>query len=201
VDKELVWMDLDGVLANIDKPILDIYNAEHGTSFVEEDIKHWSFQDIFPTRASFYAFFGAHASQIYADAVPYGPYPGETMGSKEFLAAVEALMAKHTSTHFMILFSSFVNPTDAALKMSFLREWYSAKHAKQLLCGHSKAQLFQRGNIVIDDGPKNLVVAREVGAVPIGLKRPWNTPKSNPAWDGPRYTFEEALRRLEEALG
>ncbi len=63
-----------------------------------------------------------------------------------------------------------------------------------------KTYLFRKGDIVIDDSPSILNFAKDIGAIPICIDRPWNKESSNPSWNGERYNYNQAINKIVQVM-
>jgi len=187
-----VIMDLDGVLQDLEIVMLQILNKERGTNYELKDGPNWNLFPLFKDREEFVAFFRAHRDEILGTAPAYD-------GAKEFFERVEAL-AKEFNYEF-VFFSNLLDYSDASIKFQHTLELFGKRIAALLKVGMDKSTMFDKGDFVIDDSPKNLERARNAMAFPICIARPWNQQSSNPSWEGKRFlNFEAAYREISRVM-
>jgi len=186
-----IVMDLDGVLLNIDQAIIDIVNAERGTTFVFDDIRGWGHIPIFSGTKEFKEFFMFHP-EIFRSSLPHE-------GAREFVQASLELAREHKVP--FLFYSGVFCEWDFRLKNELVWKYFGDDLAKIFKVGFGdKRDVFVEGDIVIEDCTKNLETAKEVGGFPVCIARPWNDPKNLTPYHGERYDYEGALKKIKELL-
>lgn len=184
-------MDLDGVIQDLETIMVEIFNREHGTSFKKDDGPNWNMLPIFRDSDHFKEFFKKHRKEILLNAPLFE-------GAAEFFnQCYRMCLQAHWGFTF---FSALIDPVDFYLKHKHVNDVLGSEIAGLLKMGEHKKDLFRSGDIIVDDCPMNLIYAALVGAHPICIAQPWNQMISKPAWEGPRYDYLMAARRIQEIL-
>jgi 5'(3')-deoxyribonucleotidase len=183
-------MDLDGVLLNIVQVVLDTVNAERGTSFTLADVRGWGLATIFGEGVTFESFAHEHPD-LWRRAVLY-------LGAREFVRATLELAEKYGVPY--VFYSGLIRPEEFVPKHEFVRRELGEDLAAIFKAGFGKKELFVECDVVVDDGTANLRAAENVGAYPVCIARNWNDPAGDTGYDGERYDYEGALKRIEELL-
>jgi len=148
----------------------------------------WGLYPLFKTDKQFKDWFRCHNEEVLMRARPF-------RNADWFLRELECI-CRLEGWQF-IFFSSVMTPDDYIYKYERCKQQFGDHFADLLKVGRKKTDLFKAGDIVIDDYPKNLGIAHQVGAYPVCIKRPHNSKISRPAWTGYRYTYSRAIRRID----
>jgi 5'(3')-deoxyribonucleotidase len=146
-------VDIDEVLRRIIPEIIKIYNAEHKTKIIEEDIKEWYLHKTFPMIKNDEEFFRKHAHQIFLKAKPE-------------VHAIDLLNELYSNNNIILASSQFTgleNLTDLWLEKNKIK-------FDDLIYTRDKSKI--KGDIMIDDGVHNLISSSCTHT--ICMARPWN---------------------------
>ena len=155
-----IAVDLDGIVADLHKAWLDLYNAEHGHGTVVEDLKHWDM----------------HANvQIGQEIYKYLEHPGLYLGLQPLPGALDSLAELHDEGHQIhIISAASKSEQTAADKLVWCREHLPFVRRQFLTISHQKHRFVS--DVFIDDSPNNIRqhARDQPGGVRLGIAWPYN---------------------------
>lgn len=137
--KESIAIDMDGVMANVEKHFVDWYNKNHGENFSVQDIQGKSEADAFPK------------SGIIKK---YASTPGFFSTVPVMEDAIEAIKKLNDHYEVYIVSAAMEFPQSLIEKREWLQEHFPFISWKQIVFCGSKNVI--KADYMIDDHPKNL---------------------------------------------
>lgn len=186
-----IFIDVDGVLADFVSRILTNYNARHGTTYTHAEVTDWAFQDILKPGQRWWEYIDPDfwlsldpypwaqemVSLVRKSGHPHAfltALPGNTGESPGLPGALGAAVEGRT----VWLDRVFANPEDP-----------EPPHHRMIVAAR-KNLVVVPGDILIEDAPKYILPAREIGVTVLALAQPWNTDVPD------RLTPQQILDRL-----
>lgn len=184
-------MDYDGTISDFETAVIDRLNEQRGTNYTIHDFKNWSLIPVaFHSHDEFHKWIKDNYD-VLDKAQPYED-------AQYFLDTCKDLCQEYGWD--LVLFSCLFVPENYIRKYNCLEAHFGHKWADTLKVGRSKEALLTKGNIVVDDYPKNLKKATEKNCHVICIARPWNGPDSIPNWLGERYGYIEAIHEIRKIM-
>lgn len=153
---EVVYLDLDGVLANF------CGGVARDAGVPEESLDCWElWTKLNMTEIEFWDWLNSRPAQWWADLEPY-PWAMDLYGF--FLELGPVCFATSPSK----------SAASYAGKYQWLCDHFGAKAAGHSLMGHAKHWLAAPNRVLIDDADKNVDAFREYGGRAVLFPRPWN---------------------------
>jgi len=173
----MIYVDVDGVLADFNGRILTNYNAKHGTKWTNDDVTDWEYQTIF------------HAGQRWQDYID----PGFWL-DLELLPWAQRLVKAVRDTRQNYAFLTYI-PDETADRRHWLN-WHFTKElgdppGDRMIIAKRKELVVHSNDLLIDDAPRNIKAVRKNGATVMALAQPWN----QSVWG--RMSPEQVIQNLE----
>jgi len=165
LDNGIIYVDVDGVLANWVQGLLSRINEAHGTSYVHDDWNSWD-ASIVPKGKKWWDY---TSDREFWQHLPLYPWARELF-----------MHAKVTGMPMAFLSSLPVKTPDV---LEARREWldehmqglWKWKPSEHLISANKKELVVHAGDLLIDDSPTNVNAVRNiVGAEVWCLAQPWN---------------------------
>ena len=187
----IVFLDIDGVIRDLVAGVLFSHSLSTGKTVSYDDIINYNFEPAMSFQKA-YSYFTAQGFKCPA-------YPEAGRFVKNLAASIpDAVNTLHLASEFPIApggVQELVN------KLTWIATFFNSIHAPDHFhYTTNKKILFKKNDIIIDDNPAILNYALSIKAHPVCIKRPWNSPESSPAWDGERYSFEEAALEISNKI-
>ena len=159
-----IFIDCDGVLADFHTPILKEWNGIHNTNFNIEDWDDWYGTKIFNGDNSWWKYTEEPGFWRNLDLLPNAHL------------LVDTVKNSGLSWAFLTCLYLDKSPLAAQERADWIEEHFGKEARAHLIitAGDSKANVVHKGDILIDDCPKYIKEANEIGARAFCLKRPWN---------------------------
>lgn len=135
--KKTILVDMDSIIADFLKGILDAYEAETGDRLTEEAVGQWDY--VFPNGKDCYAYFSR---------------PGFFRDLKPIPGAIEAIKAFQEAGHEVLIVSSATLTNVPGEKFEWLSEFMPDFKRQDVMFVARKE--FVRGDVLIDDYPRNV---------------------------------------------
>ena len=173
------FVDFDCVLNDFHEVLIREYNQRYYKSVHVENITSWDWPegDKVGLRAIY------EEPDFWVNFVR--PLPDIHVWLYKIFDITPGVIATHISTN-----------EEATDKMRWF-DTHMPYFKKRVFIGTDKTLIVKEGDIVIDDHPVILQVARRAGAHTLALDRPWNQEKSDPPWDGWRGDHHDVLKAVE----
>ena len=187
-----IVLDHDDVVFDFVGGLLKTINEARGTSWTYNDVPNWSFKpNIFQSEDEFDEWMRSHPEILERQE----PFEDGVEFAKEIRRLAEEFdvpFLYYTSAH---------QATDYVVKTATVVRYLGPDWQHLLSAGAGdKSNVYRPGDVVLDDSPMNLERARRIGAFPVAIARPWNSPTSEPGWKGSRYDHKGALERVRAIL-
>jgi len=161
--KRILW-DMDGILVNLLKHWLDVYNSEHNDDVRMKDVTTWEMHDHVKIGKAIYSI---PARAGFFDSAP--PMAG----------AIGAFNASQKYGHENLICSSpYYNPDSARAKHSWCQRYLNTK-AKDLTLTHKKDWLAPSVDMIIDDKPETIQQFHALGKEVVTIAYPYNEPQAD----------------------
>lgn len=179
----ITLVDCDGVLGRFTQTVLDAYNADHGTSFVEADVHQWSIPDALGIPADeLYA----HVKEGFCSTIQVVPGAAEALARMRAVSKVVCVTAGWNRV-----------PTWDYERRVWLRDKLGFDFA-DVIFAEGEAKFMVDGDIFFDDRPDNVESwqAKRFDRVGVLVRQPWN---AGVVW--PNYVNSvEEMAKVTEAL-
>lgn len=163
-----VLCDMDSVIAALDVKWYGMANADCGTNITTEDITDWDTSKFFPCGKKIFDYLAT---------------PGFFRDLPVIDGAREGLKAIHDAGHEILVVSTCVFPSAKADKTLWLAENFPFLAGKLITCDAKVPKDAVRGDVLIDDGPHNILGYRAAypNAKIITFDYPYNRHAQNAA--------------------
>ena len=159
--KRILW-DMDGILVNLLKHWLDVYNERHDDDVRMRDITSWAMHSHVKIGVGIYKI---PAEKGFFDSAP--PMPG----------AIGAFKASQKHGHENLICSSpYYNPDSARAKHAWCQRYLGVK-ASDVTLTHKKDWLAGAVDTIIDDKPETIEQFAALGKEVITIAYPYNRPQ------------------------
>ncbi len=160
-----IFLDIDGVLADFHRTILDRWNEEHHTAHITADWDDWNGTKIFGEDKSWWE---------------YTKEPGFWSNLDEIQGASALVnMIKNSGLPWAFLTCLYLDksPLAAQERADWIEHRFGKEARSRLLitAGDTKANVVHKGDILIDDRAKYIREANDIGATAFCFHRPWNS--------------------------
>jgi len=161
----VILCDMDGVVAQLEKPWLEMYNRDYNDCLTVEDINDFNWSKCVKPECGNKIFDYLKVEGLFLNCEPY-------------LESVDALMQLYLDKHDIYFVTK--SPTDSRFAYFEKLEWID-KHVPfvgrdRVICTGQKHMV--RGDVLIDDYPKNLI---NFPGKRILMDRPWNRQVQEPS--------------------
>lgn len=181
--KPVVWLDVDGVLADFVQACLDVWFAETGLLVSKDELKDWSIFDAGLDRAIV-------APHIERPGFCYGipPFPEAAKAVRDLQAWAEVYACTSPWTE---------SSTWVSERTAWLMERLGIDYHHQI---HTHAKDLVKADVIVDDRPSN--VEKWARAFPEGVALLWDTPHNRNASAGKRVrSWNEVLVHVVTCAG
>ena len=165
IQRGILYLDVDGVIADLQGSIVERVNHRKGTNWTAEDIQGWGWEPVIPEDENWWDY--THDWGFWAK-LPLYPW------SKDLVTA-----ALQSGMPLAFLSALPLTPPEILYaRRSWLDENFKcpqmARPSKRLVCAEMKDLVVHRGDLLIDDREDNLTDVRHRGAEAWCFEQPWN---------------------------
>jgi 5'(3')-deoxyribonucleotidase len=133
-DPKTTLIDMDDTILHLVQQCVEIFNAEHGTSYTKADLTGWDHPAVEGT---------LNRPHLFRDLLPYE-------GAVE---NIERLRARRPQMRILFLTSPW-GPESAVHKYEWLRRYFPWSSHRDVFLAHEKFRV--AGDFLVDDSPKHL---------------------------------------------
>ena len=186
----MIYVDVDGVLAEFVDELLRRYNRKYGTNIAKEHITDWQLSQFLE-----HEYWDIMAEQGFWESLELTPLAHKL---------VDIIETKYPDK-FAFLTSLYHDktPNAAAERARWLKRNFGSSMPSKLVVANHKGLVAKPGDIIIDDAPHHVTEAAKNGAVPIVVDQPWNKELYNGV---PHFrikmdsSMEDIIEIIEKAL-
>ncbi len=164
----MIFIDVDGVLADFVGAALQRINSARGTDWKTTDVTSWSFKGILNSEGEIWKFTRDDGIfyRFWRDLRPY-PWAKGLVGATRYTGREVAFLT--TLPYFQ--------PESFKSRYFWLEEQFGnliKSPGERMIVTSRKDLVFHEKDIAIDDNPTNIKLARQIGAIGLALAQPWN---------------------------
>lgn len=160
----IIYLDVDGVLAQFAEAVVDKYNEVNGTGFTANDVTGWNFQPIIQEPDKWYNY--ARDLEMWKNLLPY-PW-------------AEPLVKAVIDTGYPWAFLTSL-PIKPKGVLQARRDWVDREFghleqniSRRIVVAKRKELVVHEGDFLIDDTLDNCKAVRKAGGRTLLLMQPWN---------------------------
>ena len=161
----MIYIDVDGVIADYIGALLAVYNQRHGTSVTNDDVKDFFMESVLKPGQKWEDY-----SPDYK-TIPVLPW------AHQLVAAVRKIGKPYA------FLSALLALPDGSRNILDDRRWWLDQNfacpgdnpSDRLVVATRKDLVVHEGDLLIEDGPMNVEAVRKAGGQVLVVAQPWNT--------------------------